>query len=379
MSAIKKYTTKKGETRYKFKVYLGMDKVTGKRVETSRQGFKKKRDAERAYQQLKIDFANGEYGKNKNVITFDELFNDWFNSIYKKDVSENTALSLMNAYNYRLKSEIGSVKLDKLNSFYLQKIINTLPTASKSTFSLYYKVLRLPLKYAFKIGLIEQDIIERIVLPKFKSTSKQENFLTKEELQETLAAAKKFDTRIYTVFRILAFTGMRGGELFALTWDDIDLDNGIINVSKTTSYNIETNTIVVKSPKTKTSNRTISIDPTTVQAIKDWKKIRMEQLLKTGIRENKEYLFVNSLNKLEVTGKFYVNSFYAENPQLKKISLHGFRHTHATLLLEAGASVKEIQTRLGHSNVATTLNVYTAVTEKQEKTITEKLSNFVGF
>lgn len=108
-------------------------------------------------------------------------------------------------------------------------------------------------------------------------------------------------------------------------------------------------------------------------------KIRTEQLLKTGIRENKEYLFVNSLNKLEVTGKFYVNSFYKENPQLKKISLHGFRHTHATLLLEAGANVKEIQTRLGHSNVATTLNVYTTITEKQEKTITEKLSNFVGF
>ena len=379
MSAIKKYKNKKGETLYKFKVYLGMDKVTGKRVETSRQGFKKKRDAERAYQQLKIDFANGEYGKNKNVITFDELFNDWFSNIYKKDVSENTALGLLNAYNYRLKSEIGTIKLDRLNSFHLQKIINTLPTASKSTFFLYYKVLRLPLKYAFKIGLIEQDIIERIVLPKFKSTLKQDNFLTKEELQETLAAAKKFDTRIYTVFRMLAFTGMRGGELFALTWDDIDLENGTITVSKTTSYNIETNTIGVKSPKTKSSNRTISIDPTTVQVIKDWKKIRTEQLMKTGIRENKEYLFVNSLNKLEVPGKFFVTSFYKEYPQLKRISLHGFRHTHATLLLEAGASIKEIQTRLGHSNVATTLNVYTAVTEKQEKTITEKLSNFVGF
>ncbi|MEG0267701.1 MAG: tyrosine-type recombinase/integrase, partial [Carnobacterium sp.] len=64
---------------------------------------------------------------------------------------------------------------------------------------------------------------------------------------------------------------------------------------------------------------------------------------------------------------------------LKRITAHGFRHTHCSILFEAGASIKEVQDRLGHSDVQTTMNIYAHVTEKAKEKTAEKFANYVNF
>ena len=126
MAQIIKYT-KKGESLYRFKLYLGIDPVTGKRVETSRRGFKRKKDAERVIRQLQLDFANGNYGKAKdtNIKTFDDLFNLWFES-YENTVKPNTAETKKIRYERVVKPLIGNANIKKITPALAHQIVNKL-------------------------------------------------------------------------------------------------------------------------------------------------------------------------------------------------------------------------------------------------------------
>ena len=132
------------------------------------------------------------------------------------------------------------------------------------------------------------------------------------------------------LFRLLAFTGIRKGEALALTWNDINLDNREIHISKTVTRKKEG--LTIQTPKTKKSNRHVSIDTKTSKALRDWKE-------KTGADEN-VLVFQNSRGTIltpSAPRKWLIT--VAEKAGLKPIPVHGFRHTHASLLFESGATV----------------------------------------
>lgn len=138
--------------------------------------------------------------------------------------------------------------------------------------------------------------------------------------------------------------------------------------------------LYIDTPKNKQSFRTISLDNTTIKVLKEWKINQKIELESDGfIVKNNQLIFSNSNNTLmnpQVTRKFILQVLN-KNKELKYITTHGFRHTHCSLLFEAGASIKEVQERLGHSDVHTTLDIYAHVSKQIKAETANKFADYV--
>ena len=187
--------------------------------------------------------------------------------------------------------------------------------------------------------------------------------------------------QLFTMFRILSFTGLRKGELQALRWKDCDLSKGTISINQTLAKS-EYGKEIFQTPKTKHSRRTISIDYETTKHLTSWKKEQRRRYLKLGINTLKpeQLLFTDIDNKhlyLDYLNNFMKNFLKEHN--LENITVHGFRHTHCSLLFEAGVSIKEVQERMGHTDIKTTMDIYTHVTEKAKEHTAEKYAAYMDF
>ncbi|WP_293677743.1 site-specific integrase, partial [Streptococcus sp. UBA632] len=164
-----------------------------------------------------------------------------------------------------------------------------------------------------------------------------------------------------TLYLTLLATGLRIGEAVALEWSDIDLDNGVIDVNKTLNNRIEIN-----SPKSMASYRQISIDKATILMLKQYKNRQHVKAWELGRSE--KVVFSNFTDKY-IDPNNIRNQLYKhfKNAGVPNVRFHGLRHTHATLMLNAGMSPKDLQHRLGHSNITMTLNIYVHATEEGAK------------
>lgn len=163
----------------------------------------------------------------------------------------------------------------------------------------------------------------------------------------------------YTAFMVLYWTGIRVGELLALTKEDIDFEQKTITISK--SYQRIDGKDVITPPKTPKSNRTISIPDFLAEDIKDYIKCIY------GIK-NKDRLFPFTksflLREIERGSKI---------SGVKKIRVHDLRHSHCALLFELGFTPLEVADRLGHEKVETTLNIYAHIYPNKQKQISDRL------
>ena len=143
MATFTSYKTKDGKRKYKFKVYLGKDPLTGKRIETSRQGFNSKKEAQIALRNVQADFEkNGWKKQNNKLETFDDLFYFWLES-FKNTVKSNTAYTKKRRYETSLKSKVGNIKFKKIKVDFCQKLINDL-AEKYAGYSLIYSCLSQP-------------------------------------------------------------------------------------------------------------------------------------------------------------------------------------------------------------------------------------------
>ncbi|MFC7688160.1 site-specific integrase [Ureibacillus sp. GCM10028918] len=207
------------------------------------------------------------------------------------------------------------------------------------------------------------------------------NYYTKEQLIEFLQCLEKEDNiKSYTLFRLLAYSGMRKGEALALTWNDVNFKDNEIRINKALSRG--ENNLYVKTTKTKSSIRTIPMDKKTIDILQQWKKLQKQDNLMLGKNalQPKQLVFSNENNDyLQPTKTRKWMRQVQQKYNLEKITTHGLRHTHCSLLFEAGASIKEVQERLGHSDIKTTMNIYTHVTKKAKEATAEKYSIYMDY
>lgn len=383
MATIKSYKSK-GKTKYMFKVYLGTDPLTGKRIDTTRRGFSSAREAKQALTQLKAEFDAGKFKTKNQDITLGELYKMWW-AVYEPSVKITTSNNRYLTYSKHFK-KYDSLKISKLNTLWAQDVVNELAKEFKS-YKTLLSVLRLVINYGIRLELIEKDPFALVVYPKplEKSTKVhriENNFYSKDELKLFLDRAKKLPNPVYyPFFRLLAYSGIRAGEISALNWSDIDFDEHTLSITKTVSRGLRKNSNFITKPKTKKSNRTIFIDDETLQILKTWKTTQAKMLLAKGINALSDSQLIFPKRGNQIAGTTSANSrlrvLYNRNPDLRRISIHGFRHTHATLLLEAGLNIKDIQERLGHKNVQITLDIYSHVTQQKKQKTAEKFANYL--
>ncbi|WP_340641684.1 site-specific integrase [Lactococcus lactis] len=211
---------------------------------------------------------------------------------------------------------------------------------------------------------------------KKEQTNKQKiKVFTDEELKvwlEYLDTLPDTPKNIYDVnlYMLLLETGMRIGEALALTWKDVDFNNQFIHVEATVTRAKR----VQQMPKSQDSVRDIYINANTVKRLKDW-KLHQAKTLKTISIGSNGYLFPGAHaphgNYPQARDQFMR---HLKKAGLPNIGLHGFRHTHATLLLNNGAEYKEIQHRLGHASISTTMDTYSHLSQEKARQTAEILN-----
>lgn len=366
MANIKKYTKKDGSTAYMFNAYLGIDPLTGKSKRTTRRGFRTQKEAKLALAQLQLEIETGSFVK-QDYSRFKDVYELWY-AQYVNSVKKSTAQRVEYYFVKQILPIFGELKINKITPAFCQNAVNEWFSTSRSCSALKIYTSKV-FGFAINQHLITDNPMNRIIMPRKKRTPpklKEQKFLDKEQLNNLLSVIQSNETyQSFVMFRLLAFTGIRKGELLALVWEDINLQEETLSINKSVSSLIDGP--IITSTKTIASERKISIDPQTLDYLKIWKLKQKKLLLSRGIRvksNDRQLIFSNQKN--EILYHNYLKEILDKYPEYQ-ITVHSFRHTHSSLLFEAGASIKQVQERLGHADIKTTLDIYTHVTKSAEK------------
>ncbi|WP_240511939.1 site-specific integrase [Paludifilum halophilum] len=379
---IKQYKLKNGEIRYEFQVYLGTDEATGKQMRTTRRGFKTKKEAELALARIKLQVASGEFRKER-AETFKEVYGLWLLQ-YENTVEQSTFVKTVSLFDNHILPSIGEYKIEKITVDICQKAVNDWAKKLKNISKVKAYASRV-FNFAVKRDFVQKNPFDLVELPRKRNKplpdeTDEKNFYTREQLIEFLSCLEKeTNVKAYVLFRLLAFSGMRKGEALALTWRDINFKTKEIRINKALSRG-KNSKLYIKSTKTNEA-RTIKMDEKTMGVLRMWKKKQKEDYFKLGFNTSKpsQLVFSNEKNEFIQPSKTREWMLYVqEKYNLKKVTTHGLRHTHCSLLFEAGATLKEVQDRLGHSDIKTTMNIYTHVTKKAQEQAIQKFSSYVN-
>lgn len=378
MATFFSYRLKSGEKYWGFETYLGKDPKTGKDIRTKRRRFKTKAEAQIALNKLLVEYKEEQEYKI-NITTFQELYELWIDNYRSRVKPSSVAIAQRFCKNHIL-PVFGKLRLDKISVSYCQKQVNEWHKKLKQ-----YNYLRKTTAQIFKFGIAmevcKDNPMSKTLLPRKIEVEQSLKFYTKEQLQTFLQNTKEnHSTKIYTFFRLLAYTEIRKSEALALQWEDVDFFNKTLTIGKTIAQN-EFNQVVLQVPKTKSSTRTIQLDETTIKQLLIWQKEQLKIMIFHGYNTNspKQFIFTTNENKLYYpqVANDWLDWIYKKTPMETQITPHGFRHTHCSLLFESGASIKEVQERLGHKDIKTTMNIYAHVSPQTTKKTGDRFAKFM--
>lgn len=226
--------------------------------------------------------------------------------------------------------------------------------------------------------------MDKFIRPKRRKRVDEEKFVapyyTKDELLDFIEVTKFYPNPLYPIFRLLTFTGLLKGELLGLRWKDINFKNKTLSVKQTLAT-VENWRLGFQIPKTEKSLRTISLGDDTLQVIKRWQLRQKEFFLKFGIQtiKNGNHLLFTA----EENNTYYLDiinhnlKLIVKEHNLKYITPRSFRHTHCSLHFESGASLKEVQVRLGHTDIKATMDIYTHISNRQTEETANRFADFM--
>lgn len=380
MATFKQYTLKTGEKRWMFKTYLGIDPKTGKQIETTRRGFKKYKEATIEEARVRTIFAEGRE-ETAPPQTFKEVYDQWLVE-YEKTVRGSTLLKTKRIFKNHVLDAFGDMYISEITPLMLQAQMDKWSQKYTSA-TKFMNYTGLVFKYAVRFELIDKNPVDAIIKPKSKKKKKEDDaFYEKDELKLFLECLDRVGhPKAKALFRLLAMTGMRKQEALALTWNDIDFDKAVIDINKAVSRDVEG--LKIDETKNTGSNRIISVDSKTLERLLEWKSFAepsSDDYLIFG-QENASQPF--DIMSMDTPRKWLLDvqdeMDRASEKKLKRITTHGFRHTHASLLVEMGATLKDIQYRLGHSDISTTMDVYAHVSKASKEKLADDFNNFIDF
>ena len=380
--SIHKYKTKKGILYY-VSFYIGLD-AYGKKKRHLKRGFKTKKEAKLYEARLEAGVVAPTVNTDKSnpKVTYKELYQEWFKA-YVGTVEETTSSQTKNIYRIHILPIFGDKFIDQISPLDCQNFI----TQKSQTFKNIKQIKSYTSKifdFAINMNYIDRNPMKNVIMPKIKKT-RSDNFWSLEELHHFLDIVKETESfKHFALFRLLAFSGLRKGELYALKWADIDFDSNLLNIDK--SLGRIDGKAIEKSTKNESSVRTIYLDDETIDIIKQWRNFYLKeqsQLPLTKLNISNEYMFsyISSNDKIEPLHADYINNVLnriIKKHKLKPISPHGFRHTHATLMSEIGIDPSNTSKRLGHASSQMTLDVYTHTTKTGEKNSIDKFADYLN-
>ena len=401
-------------------------RVDGKRNTISKAGFKTKKDAEIAGTKALAEYNNAGLKFEPTEISVSDYLDYWLKNYCAMNVADSTMSAYRNIIKKHIKPQIGHYKLKSITTLVLQELVNDIVIKcgfSKAYIKNILKVVKGSFKYArVTAKLIQVDPAADVSLPTMSSDADAEEIivLTKDAVNRILERFRGTPSTYHAILTAY-YTGFRVSEVYGLTWDCVDFENKKITVNKiakkiekegkTSEKGVKrgirgksTTKWYFGSCKTPKSYRTIDVGDTLLNALKEYKewqekneveydKLYTRQYLKDEVtdanRKVKRIIPLTDMDfeiPLERTMPVFIkeNGTFQGTDAIKYASkvingelgihfnFHALRHTHATMLIEAGVPVKAVAERLGHDNVRTTIETYIHVTDTQRSDAVNK-------
>lgn len=371
---------------WRYRISLGKNPNTGKYEYISKSGFARKSDAKNHAEMVERQIRNGEYIA-PSTHTFNYVADEWINH-YSRNAKVSSVRAREKAI-YHAKQQFGNKSIQTITKRDYQAFVDDISTRfSKNYVDSIVSSTNLIFKYALDMKIIAKSPIEGIKRTKFKPTvedleqnSLQQKFLEKDELFEFLSVAKNHHKPLnsFELFTFLAYSGMRAGEVLALKWSDIDYEECTVSITKT-YYNPNNNkkNYQILTPKTESSIGKISIDPNVIKLLQDY-KVNVQDKWKNELYVDNDFIFTDNNGYPLVIKKLsqWIQAIMLQTDIDKNITTHSFRYTHCSLLIEAGVHIKEIQERLRHKDIQTTMNIYANITKSYKKDASQRFSNLM--
>lgn len=316
-------------------------------------------------------------------MTVDEWYNYWIENFKDGIVKDNTTKNYKQRYEYNIKNEIGLIKLQDIRQLHCQKILNNMFDSgrySNGTMELTQITLHALFKGAVENDYLQKNPAENLKLKRRDNDNEERRVLTRQEQKIFKEYAK--NTLYNNAYCLVLETGLRAGEVGGLQWNDIDFENGVINVQRTILQDAQKGGFYFGTPKTKKSKRKIPLTNEAVSILNNQKmlqcKLRMKSknwnsywdgLVFTTVNGNPvgastfRSMMIRIVKNINFDRQYNAqNSLYEE---FQHCYMHSLRHTFATRCIENGVQPKTLQKILGHSTLSTTMDLYVHVTDEQ--------------
>ena len=350
-------------------VYLEyFDKETNKRKQKNMGSYPLKRDANKRLNEVKEEIYKEELLLPNEIILQDFLLD--FLEKYKMNLSITTYNCYMRICKKYIIPLLGDIKLCDIRPIHIQNYVDDLlDLLTPQTIKVHLNILNLALKRAYRLKLIKENVVQFVEVPKNKKYKNE--IYNAEDMKKLLEKSR--ETSLELPIILASGLGLRISEILGLTWNNIDFNDFTITIDKITVR--DKGQVILKEPKTESSIRTISAPKEIILMLKQLKKDRLAAKLR-GEKSHRELIFYDkNLNPVaqDVLSKKF-RHFLQEN-NLKHIRFHDLRHSHVTMLIDAKVPIKVISERVGHSNVNTTLNIYSHALREMDQEASDKISD----
>lgn len=377
---MKGHVRKRG-TKWCFVLEVGQDSNTGKRKQKWFSGYTTKKEASKAMAEKITEINKGNFIEPSKT-TIKEFFERWIEDYARNALKPTTFQTYTTYINTHIIPSLGSIPLQKLQPTHLQRFyseklangrLNGSGGLSPQTVRYLHAILREAMGHAVKWQFINRNVVELADPPAIRQ--REISTLEASEITQFLDAAK--DDRYYIAFLIAITTGLRRGEVLGLRWKDIDFQTKTASICKNL-VSIKGRP-VLQEPKTKGSNRSVTLPSMTIDALKRHKQVQDEEKLSVGDHYNQHDLVICTSVGTLLSPRNLLRSFQRilEGAGLPKIRLHDLRHTHATLMLKQGEHPKIVSERLGHSNTRITMDIYSHVLPNMQQEAVDRFEEML--
>jgi len=298
----------------------------------------------------------------------------------RSDLAANTLTSYKRNLNNHILPRFGMKKISVLRPMDFIEFYDYLKKEndlSAKSVNIIHGVINIMFNDAVKWDLIKENPLKKVDPPKIKR--KRDNYYNVEEINKLFIKLNEesVDTKYRVVVYIAALCGLRAGEILGLEWKDIDFSEKILTIQRTSIY--VDRKVITKEPKNDSSIRKVYFGAILEKELLDHKshQDKLAETIPDWVDSDRILTRNNGEAMFPLTPTKWFSKFLKKH-DLKKITLHGLRHTSATLMISNGTDVRTVAERLGHSDANTTMRVYSHHLKKANKKAALDIENFIN-